>query len=126
MVYDVIIIGLGASGLAASIYAKRSGLNVAVINFSVPGGIINESSIVENYPGFKSISGLNRSQNCGRRSIPLVLMSIATTLIPMVRRQRILWAFCRLNAPMAALLSRSGNLLLMVMMLLVCALMRIV
>lgn len=57
MIYDAIIIGLGASGLAASIYAKRSGLNIAVINFSVPGGIINESSIVENYPGFKSISG---------------------------------------------------------------------
>lgn len=57
MIYDAIIIGLGASGLAASIYAKRSGLNIAVINFSVPGGIINESSVVENYPGFKSISG---------------------------------------------------------------------
>lgn len=57
MIYDVIIIGLGAAGLSASIYAKRSGLNVAVINFSTPGGIINESSIVENYPGFKSISG---------------------------------------------------------------------
>lgn len=57
MIYDAIIIGLGASGLSASIYAKRSGLNIAVINFSVPGGIINESSIVENYPGFKSISG---------------------------------------------------------------------
>ena len=57
MIYDVIIIGLGAAGLSASIYAKRSGLNVAVINFSTPGGIISESSIVENYPGFKSISG---------------------------------------------------------------------
>lgn len=57
MIYDVVIIGLGASGVAASIYAKRSGLNVAVINYSTPGGIINESSIVENYPGFKSISG---------------------------------------------------------------------
>ena len=57
MIYDAIIIGLGASGLAASIYAKRSDLNIAVINFSVPGGIINESSVVENYPGFKSISG---------------------------------------------------------------------
>lgn len=57
MIYDAIIIGLGASGLSASIYAKRSGLNIAVINFSVPGGIINESSVVENYPGFKSISG---------------------------------------------------------------------
>lgn len=57
MIYDVIIIGLGAAGISASIYAKRSGLNVAVINFNTPGGIINESSIVENYPGFKSISG---------------------------------------------------------------------
>jgi len=57
MIYDVIIIGLGAAGISASIYAKRSGLNVAVINFITPGGIINESSIVENYPGFKSISG---------------------------------------------------------------------
>lgn len=57
MIYDVIIIGLGASGVAASIYAKRSGLNVAVINFNTPGGIINESTVVENYPGFKSITG---------------------------------------------------------------------
>lgn len=63
MIYDVIIIGLGASGVAASIYAKRSGLNVAVINYSTPGGIINESSIVENYPGFKSISGPDLAYN---------------------------------------------------------------
>ena len=61
MIYDVIIIGLGASGVAASIYAKRSGLNVCVINYGVPGGIISTSSIVENYPGFKSISGMDLS-----------------------------------------------------------------
>lgn len=61
MIYDVIIIGLGASGVAASIYAKRSGLNVCVINYGVPGGIIGTSSIVENYPGFKSISGMDLS-----------------------------------------------------------------
>ena len=63
MVYDAIIIGLGASGISASIYAKRSGLNIAVINLSVPGGIINESNIVENYPGFKSISGMDLAFN---------------------------------------------------------------
>lgn len=63
MIYDVIIIGLGAAGVSASIYAKRSGLNVIVINFSVPGGIINESNIVENYPGFKSISGMDLAFN---------------------------------------------------------------
>ena len=63
MIYDVIIIGLGAAGVSASIYAKRSGLNVMVINFSVPGGIINESNVVENYPGFKSISGMDLAFN---------------------------------------------------------------
>lgn len=63
MIYDVLIIGLGAAGISASIYAKRSGLNVAVINLSVPGGIINESSVVENYPGFKSISGMDLAFN---------------------------------------------------------------
>lgn len=61
MIYDVIIIGLGASGVSASIYAKRSGLNVCVLNYGNPGGIIGESSIVENYPGFKSISGMDLS-----------------------------------------------------------------
>ena len=63
MLYDVIIIGLGASGISASIYAKRSGLNVAVINYSTPGGIINESSIIENYPGFKSVTGPELAYN---------------------------------------------------------------
>jgi len=63
MIYDVIIIGLGASGVSAAIYAKRSGLDVAVVNYSTPGGIISESSIVENYPGFKSISGIDLAFN---------------------------------------------------------------
>lgn len=63
MIYDVVIIGLGISGITASIYAKRSGLNVAVINYGLPGGIIGESSLVENYPGFKSISGMELAIN---------------------------------------------------------------
>lgn len=63
MIYDAIIIGLGASGVSASIYAKRSGLNIAVINLSVPGGIINEATIVENYPGFRTISGMDLAYN---------------------------------------------------------------
>ncbi len=57
MIYDVIIIGLGPAGISASIYAARAGLNVAAINFLTPGGIVNESFIVENYPGFISIKG---------------------------------------------------------------------
>lgn len=60
---DVIIIGLGASGISAAIYAKRSGLDVAVINFGMPGGIINTSSVVENYPGIKKITGSDLAFN---------------------------------------------------------------
>lgn len=75
MIYDVIIIGLGASGVSASIYAKRSGLNVCVINYGVPGGIISTSSIVENYPGIKSISGsdfaFNLFEHFNSLNIPL-------------------------------------------------------
>ena len=75
MIYDVIIIGLGASGVSASIYSKRSGLNVCVINYGVPGGIISTSSIVENYPGIKSISGsdfaFNLFEHFNSLNIPL-------------------------------------------------------
>ena len=75
MIYDVIIIGLGASGVSASIYAKRSGLNICVINYGVPGGIISTSSIVENYPGIKSISGsdfaFNLFEHFNSLNIPL-------------------------------------------------------
>lgn len=75
MIYDVIIIGLGASGVSASIYAKRSGLNVCVVNYGVPGGIISTSSIVENYPGIKSITGsdfaFNLFEHFNSLNIPL-------------------------------------------------------
>ncbi len=55
--YDLIIIGMGISGISASIYAHRAGLKVLLLEKSAPGGTINTISEIENYPGFKSISG---------------------------------------------------------------------
>ena len=55
--YDAIIIGMGPAGMSAGIYAKRAGLNVLMIYESAPGGLLNKITIVENYLGFKSISG---------------------------------------------------------------------
>lgn len=55
--YDVIVIGGGPAGVAASIYAKRSGADTLVIDSSKIGGNISNTWLVENYPGFKSISG---------------------------------------------------------------------
>lgn len=57
MEYDSIIVGMGVAGITAAIYAKRAGNNVLIIEKSRPGGILNIIDNIENYPGFKSISG---------------------------------------------------------------------
>ncbi|MBU2579699.1 NAD(P)/FAD-dependent oxidoreductase [Patescibacteria group bacterium] len=54
--YDLIIIGGGPAGLSAGIYARRYGINFLVIG-QIKGGTVNEAHIVDNYLGFKSISG---------------------------------------------------------------------
>ncbi|MFZ7121396.1 MAG: NAD(P)/FAD-dependent oxidoreductase [Eubacteriaceae bacterium] len=50
--YDVIIIGGGPAGLAASIYCARSGLKTLIIEEDITGGLANNSYNIENYPGF--------------------------------------------------------------------------
>lgn len=59
-VRDVLIIGAGPAGLAAAVYAASEGLDVLVIESSVPGGQAGSSSRIENYLGFPAgISGLD-------------------------------------------------------------------
>ena len=56
MLYDLLIIGGGCAGLGASIYAKRFNMNVLVLTEGL-GGTITTTHLVENYPGFISLSG---------------------------------------------------------------------
>lgn len=58
MIYDLIIIGLGPSGVTAGIYAHRYELKTLMLGKEF-GGIANEAYKVENYPGFTSIKGLD-------------------------------------------------------------------
>lgn len=55
--YDLIIIGMGISGISAAIYAKRANLKVLMLEASSPGGTINVIPNIENYPGTSNISG---------------------------------------------------------------------
>ena len=59
--YDLIIVGLGAAGISAAIYAKRSNLKILCLEKGMPGGIINYIDKIDNYPGFPNISGADLS-----------------------------------------------------------------
>ena len=49
--YDLIILGAGAAGLSAALYAARSKLNTIVIDQNVPGGQAASTYHIANYPG---------------------------------------------------------------------------
>ena len=54
---DIIVIGAGASGMTAALYALRNGKSVLVLEQETVGGQIANSPRVENFPSIKEISG---------------------------------------------------------------------
>jgi len=54
---ELIIIGAGPAGLSAGIYSVRSGLKTLVLEEKMAGGTISDTPVIQNYPGFESISG---------------------------------------------------------------------
>lgn len=54
---DLIVIGAGPAGLTAGIYAGRLKLDTLILENEIVGGQIRDAFLLENYPGFSSISG---------------------------------------------------------------------
>lgn len=50
--YDLIVVGAGPTGLTASLYAAREGIDTLVIERSGVGGQAGATQFIENYPGF--------------------------------------------------------------------------
>jgi len=59
--YDLAIIGGGPSGLTAGIYAGRANLKTIVIDKGLPGGQMQNTLDIENYPGYRMITGAELS-----------------------------------------------------------------
>ncbi|MHB1458797.1 MAG: NAD(P)/FAD-dependent oxidoreductase [Armatimonadota bacterium] len=60
--YDIIIIGAGPAGMTAAIYAARKQMNLLVISDETGGQALYANSI-DNYPGFRLISGYELAKN---------------------------------------------------------------
>ncbi len=55
--HDIIIVGMGISGITAAIYAKRANMDVLLIDKGMPGGLLNKIDKISNYPGLIDIKG---------------------------------------------------------------------
>ncbi|AHI53540.1 thioredoxin reductase [Spiroplasma sabaudiense Ar-1343] len=61
--YEILIIGGGPGGITAGVYCARAGLKTAIVEREVPGGKVNKTAEIENYPGFTSILGPDLAVN---------------------------------------------------------------
>ncbi|HEY9166070.1 MAG TPA: FAD-dependent oxidoreductase [Candidatus Kryptonia bacterium] len=77
--YDVLIIGAGPAGLAASVYGSCEGLKTLLIEKSNPGGQASSSTRIENYLGFPT--GLSGAE-LTRRAITQTLRFGTEILTP--------------------------------------------
>ena len=67
--YDVIVIGAGPAGLAASVYAASEGLRTILVERSAPGGQAGTSSNIENYLGFPGgVSGADLARRAATQA----------------------------------------------------------
>lgn len=60
-IYDIIVVGAGPAGLSAALYAQRKGRRTALIGKQA-GGQVNDTAMVENYPGLVQIGGAELAQ----------------------------------------------------------------
>ena len=56
-IYDCIIIGCGPAGLGAALYAARDNFKTLVLEKFFPGGQINTTDRIENYPALDKVGG---------------------------------------------------------------------
>ncbi len=73
--YDLIAIGGGPAAYSAAIYAGRAGLDVHIIDEGMGGGQLATSPLVENYPGYDAILGMELADKMKKQALKYATMS---------------------------------------------------
>ena len=60
--YDLVIIGGGPAGLTAGLYAARANMSAVLLEGKDVGGEILNTDLIEDYPGFASVTGTELAQ----------------------------------------------------------------
>ena len=69
--HDIVIVGAGPAGLTAAIYGRRAGKSVLILEKENFGGQITHSPKVENYPGFRVLSGMELGEKLVEQAMDL-------------------------------------------------------
>jgi thioredoxin reductase (NADPH) len=89
--YDFISVGAGVTGLAASMYAARLGLKTLCLGSSngpeiALGGVITTTDLVENYPGFISLSGQELAENIKEHALSYDLVALKEEKVSNIKK----------------------------------------
>lgn len=58
-IVDLVVTGAGPAGMAAAIYARRSLIDVRILERDTPGGQLLLTPRIDNYPGLPEVSGFD-------------------------------------------------------------------
>ena len=83
--YDLIVIGTGPGGYGTALYAARYKMNILVIG-NQEGGMAATASLVENYLGIESISGMEFMQNC-RKQVEKLGVKIKNQTVKVIQKK---------------------------------------
>ena len=60
--FDIVIIGGGIAGMTAAVYAARANRSCVVLESNITGGLANSTYIVENFPSYTEVHGMELMQ----------------------------------------------------------------